>query len=30
MSLIYWVVGFIAFGLLIYVFVALLNPEIFG
>lgn len=30
MSPIYWVVGFIAFALLIYVFIALLKPEIFG
>lgn len=30
MSPVYWVVGIIALGLLIYLFIALLNPEKFG
>lgn len=30
MSPLYWIVGVIALGLLIYLFVALLKPEKFG
>ncbi len=30
MSPLYWIVGVIAIGLLIYLFVALLKPEKFG
>jgi len=30
MSALYWIVGIIALGLLIYLFIALLKPEKFG
>jgi hypothetical protein len=30
MSPVYWIVGFIAFALLVYILIALLHPEIFG
>jgi K+-transporting ATPase KdpF subunit len=30
MSILYWIVGFIAFALMVYLFVALLKPEKFG
>ncbi len=30
MSPLYWIVGIVALGLLIYLFVALLKPEKFG
>jgi len=30
MSPIYWIVGIIALGLLVYLFIALLKPEKFG
>lgn len=30
MSLLYWITGLIALGLMIYLFVALLKPEKFG
>lgn len=30
MSALYWIVGMIALGLLIYLFIALLKPEEFG
>ncbi len=30
MNPLYWIVGLIALGILVYLFVALLKPEIFG